>query len=1237
MEGSASSPASLIGLYTGTAGGADTSDAHSAAGPSRAMFRAFLPPTSGTALPTSDNIPNLDELLRLQTTLVNLKSRSAQARNGAKSVRETARSRRDAMRTRAEQEAVELERLAQTGAASADAPGDDGELEEGQIVEDSEDAQRPSPPASQRSAPSAIKAQGPSMFPPRTTTTASAASPSIGSDSHAGSSSSHSRAASRDSASSQVKPALLKSIADLPSIPLRPVPPPEPATRQPVPVIAGQPPLPDAPPPPLPPGPPPPPPPDETPQIMPTATVSADAAPDVSGGTSPLTPGPSATNTPLLRAAETLEPESDSVKSPVLSSDTPVLPVPDRQKKRKRDSSASPGPSAPALAGTIQKRARSRTPEAEPTAGPSDINEAIQERAPVEARDSADTTPSTPVASGSTSAAVPRLAVKLKLNPASRTHFQNAAAAAAAARAAGVASPAPGPATPTASTSALAHAGVGGRRGSTPAAGGAFPLSAPPLRPGQIGPDGRMVDFLPHPDEPPSLSWTLPIRTPTSIIPQRPTSHPAKPYARAPEEVQIDWTSWDWKAGVMGMNPQVGPARGGTPALGDDSVGTPGPSQDTASRQAAARKDRKGKEIQQTPILSFYAYTDAFFKTLTEDDLAWLSAESENPEPFQMPALGRYYREVWAEEDAATMAAAAAAGYDVSTFDMNGGSWAGNVRGRTGSTPSGLLGTPGPDGRILGAGANSARRRTRSATMGGLVGGGTGGVYSNTHAVHFAPAQMRDGHLFRDEEAKGGPLTERIVSALMPVAEEEAEAEVEAVTETQKDGEGGPPDGAAQPEAGGEQDVTMAASGLVSGADAAGPSASAGTEGPVPSAFPSQPRASSPLKLTLKQEPGTEADDADMETEGEGDADADLERMGSGLLARRDGRLGSTGDQAAQEQDLASFESRLALELRAISVLSPTEAGNAAAAAAKEASARASHRGDEDTDQGDMDGDGDDEGESPPSGSGDQVGGRSGDSKQGRSSLAFFDPTLRTDDEISSALRQTQRALREQMTINAARKKRLFEIAHDRMAYQDYANALSSVEKDVETHWYKRQKQLKTRRDREKEREASGRGRPKPGGGPLTHAEMAAAAVQAGYSSSSSSDSPSLPYATLPGLPSSLGSQGATASGPGGPYAGLPEPLAAALERRQKLKYAFDPLFMDVCPHSWKTPEESVFGDLRIAGGGEGSSGGSIKAAGAGAGPASAPVPAVGTTATHGEAAAVSAVEASGETQDMEH
>ncbi|KAL9936427.1 hypothetical protein V8E36_004495 [Tilletia maclaganii] len=1257
MDGSTSSPqhASLFGLYAGTSastsGSGVGSSSDAAPGSSRALFRSFLPPTAATPLPTVDNIPPLDELLALQSALTKLKQRAGQAKDATRQTREAARVRRDALRTRAEQETADLERAEANATARAVKAEAGTDLEEGQIADDddpsrlSQDALSPTV-QSKASSSKPASSVGPSAATPAAAS-ANTKSPSVASEPFAASSALHSRSASKDSTSSASRaPAAPISIADLPKIPLKPVQPEE---SKPAPTETGassqsshvestsrpQP----------------------TSVASPPADFAATARPTApglgsmtigSGGTSPLTEGPSTTASPSLRSNATFEPEVHAAKSPALiASALSAAANAEKNKKRKRDSSSTP---APAGTGTteIHKRARSGTGESSHPVLARDAAETSSSTpAPsvvaVEAKDSAAASQAVPssktTATATAPAPTPRLAVKLKLNPASRNHFQAAAAAAAAraaTSAAGTSSSSStsgaGPSTPGPST-ATAHAGPIGRRGSTPAVvAGLAPLSQQQLRPGSIGPDGRMVDFPPHAEEPPSLSWALPVRTPSSIIPKRPVPNPPRPYARRPEDVQIDWTRWDWKAGVLGMNPQLGPlVRGGTPALGaDDSMGgTPGPSasgtgaaaaNDGAGRAQATRKDRKGKEIQQTPIVTFYQYTDAFFKTLTEDDLAWLSGETADLEPFQMPALGRYYREVWAEDDATMMAAAAAAGYDIRSFDS--GSWNNNARGRTGSTPSGFFGTPGPDDSFgkrglgisggAGGAGNSARRRTRSATtLGGLVGGGTGGVYSNTRAVHFTPAQMRDGHLFQDEEAKGGPLTERIVSALMPVAEEEGEAEGAgevgaasgtAVAEGSTAPSADAPMGEARPSERTTEGSAPAAeaestpSGLVGSAEMAPAPSSASSQAAADASIPasSNPaRPSSPLKMTLKPEPGTDGDTADPEMEGDGDPDTDVERPpvgGANALGRRP----RPQDKAAQEQDLASFESRLALELRAISVLSPTEAGSAAAAAAasaKELAAAHARRADEDTDQGEADADADGEGDDEDPGDG--SGARSGSArKSGKTSLPFFDPTLRTDDEISSALRQTQRALREQMTINAARKKRLFEIAHDRMAYQDYANALSSVEKDVEQHWYKRQKQLKTRREREKEREAAGGssargrvGRPS-GGGPLTHAEIAAAAIQAGYSSSSSSDSPSLSASSLP-----------TAAGI---FATLPEPLAAALERRQKLKYAFDPLFKDVCPHSWKTPEQSVFADLRI--GGQPAANGNGNGSGSGAG-----------------------------------
>ncbi|WVW78405.1 hypothetical protein I302_100359 [Kwoniella bestiolae CBS 10118] len=67
-----------------------------------------------------------------------------------------------------------------------------------------------------------------------------------------------------------------------------------------------------------------------------------------------------------------------------------------------------------------------------------------------------------------------------------------------------------------------------------------------------------------------------------------------------------------------------------------------------------------------------------------------------------------------------------------------------------------------------------------------------------------------------------------------------------------------------------------------------------------------------------------------------------------------------------------------------------------------------------------------------------------------------FDPANREDDEITSALRQSQRLLSQQTLLNEARKSRLAEIAKQRLAYNEYTNLLEGIEKSIESGWAKR-------------------------------------------------------------------------------------------------------------------------------------------------------------------------------------
>ncbi|KAG0141597.1 hypothetical protein CROQUDRAFT_281246 [Cronartium quercuum f. sp. fusiforme G11] len=66
------------------------------------------------------------------------------------------------------------------------------------------------------------------------------------------------------------------------------------------------------------------------------------------------------------------------------------------------------------------------------------------------------------------------------------------------------------------------------------------------------------------------------------------------------------------------------------------------------------------------------------------------------------------------------------------------------------------------------------------------------------------------------------------------------------------------------------------------------------------------------------------------------------------------------------------------------------------------------------------------------------------------------DWSLRADDEISMALRSTQKALRQQVAINTRRKARLSGIVKARMAFQEYETVKEGLDRVIEQGWNKR-------------------------------------------------------------------------------------------------------------------------------------------------------------------------------------
>ena len=240
----------------------------------------------------------------------------------------------------------------------------------------------------------------------------------------------------------------------------------------------------------------------------------------------------------------------------------------------------------------------------------------------------------------------------------------------------------------------------------------------------------------------PAPGWELPARTPESFIPVLQPSRLPRPYPTHPSEVHENFADKDWRERERERDRLLEreSAQPGTP-------GGPAPGQAIVRETATGR--RGGRDQQQTPINTFYNYADAFFKTLTEDDLAWLSSKSDDNEPFQMPALGRHYTKIWEEEDSL-----AASG----SLDLFGGTPSRTPSISVGASNGGLPIDPAS---------------AFAAAINGKPGAPVGCPELDIPPpANFKVKQMTDQHLGLGSEAavdaRSGPLAERLVSALLP-------------------------------------------------------------------------------------------------------------------------------------------------------------------------------------------------------------------------------------------------------------------------------------------------------------------------------------------------------------------------------------------------------------------------------------------------------------------------------------
>ncbi|KAJ7765763.1 histone acetyltransferases subunit 3-domain-containing protein [Mycena metata] len=79
----------------------------------------------------------------------------------------------------------------------------------------------------------------------------------------------------------------------------------------------------------------------------------------------------------------------------------------------------------------------------------------------------------------------------------------------------------------------------------------------------------------------------------------------------------------------------------------------PGPSKPTEVTEDFSTAKQPG----QTPVMTFYTSIEPYIRPIREEDVGFLEHTGDEVDPFVMPRLGRHYLDVWAEQDAALMGA----------------------------------------------------------------------------------------------------------------------------------------------------------------------------------------------------------------------------------------------------------------------------------------------------------------------------------------------------------------------------------------------------------------------------------------------------------------------------------------------------------------------------------------------------------------------------------------------------
>lgn len=258
--------------------------------------------------------------------------------------------------------------------------------------------------------------------------------------------------------------------------------------------------------------------------------------------------------------------------------------------------------------------------------------------------------------------------------------------------------------------------------------------------------------------------WELPKRTPETFVPKPAAPKPIRSYPTRPDDVDVDFAKMDWRERDKERDRLEAAA----------SVHGPGPGQAVIKEGTAASRARDRKQ-DQVAHHTFQQWTDGWFRTLTEEDLAWVSSKSDELDAFQFPSLGRHYREVWEEEEAN--------GALIPTVYLPSGA-APLLPASTAVVPS--ASAFAPNGNAIRSTANAG-----AASVNGRTASQPTSLSTISETPKFEPRNLKDDHMYgaSSEDVRSGPFTERLLAALLPTPPSSAPSVTDTAALTTSNGE----------------------------------------------------------------------------------------------------------------------------------------------------------------------------------------------------------------------------------------------------------------------------------------------------------------------------------------------------------------------------------------------------------------------------------------------------------------